>query len=305
MKLKESKASVKLAYLLPAFAVAAVICVVIRAIQMRYFIEPETGFFSGGTILNVAFYGILIVSFIAFAVISYISRDSSQTDVASLCDKKLSVVSAVAAFAFVCDSFSQFINAINLFDKIDAMQLEPKFIFKALMSSGTLPSLMQSLFAILSAVYFVIAFKSFKSGSGEISSHKYIAVAPVLWAGFKLIARFIKQISYVQVSDLLLELVMIAFMVMFFMAFAQTASGVYSEDMRWRVTGFGLSSALLALTLNVPRALFTFIKDAVYVNTEYPFCLIDLVYAVFVIVLCLALINKSKNHGENTPDDTL
>ena len=105
------------------------------------------------------------------------------------------------------DSFSQLINAFSFFDSISYQQL---FLFKALMASGTLPALLQSLFAVISAVYFTVAAISFKKGNGSISNHKYIALAPVFWAGFKLIARFIKQISYVQVSDLLLELMQFA-----------------------------------------------------------------------------------------------
>lgn len=289
MKIKQSNASIKTASLAPVFLVITLISIVIRAVQMRYFIEIETGFFKGGTVLNIAFYLLLAISFAVFCAVSFISKDSKRVDIASIYSKKLSVFTVVFAISLFVDSFAQFSNSLDIYDKLEYRE---GMMFRAMMSSGALPLFLQSICAFLAAVYFIMAAKSFSKGNRKIRNYKFLAIAPVFWAGFKLITRFVKQISFVQISDLLLELIMVAFMLIFFMSFAQLASGVYCDDVRWRISAFGFSSALIAIGLNVSRGIMLFVRNGVFLQSEYPFSLTDLIYGVFVAALCIILVMK-------------
>ena len=166
---------------------------------------------------------------------------------------------------------------------------------KTLMTSGTLPVGMQSFFALLSAIYFVVMAIDFFKGTHNASKLKILAIMPVGWSAMRMIHRFIRQISYIEVSDLFLELVMIAFMIMFFMALAQINSGVYSDGFTWRLTGFGLPAAVIAFMLSVPRLMLTFVNSSAYINSNHTFKLCDLAFVCFAFVLVLSLVNKENN----------
>ena len=91
--------------------------------------------------------------------------------------------------------------------------------------------------------------------------------------------------------------ILLALLVMFFMAFAQTASGVYVKNVRWRIVGLGLPAALVSLTLNVPRLIFALTQGPDSLYAKYPFRLCDFIFALFAVVLVTRLI---KNESEPT-----
>ena len=191
--------------------------------------------------------------------------------------KTAAVGTRLFAVALLFDAFNSFFNGIydvssSAVGYTDAMK------------SGVIPLVLQSIFALLSAVYFFVLASDFSKGTTKAYKRKILATAPVCWAGARLIFRFLRQISFIQVSDLLLELVMIAFMVMFFMALAQVASGVYVDNFKWRIPAFGLSAALVGAVLNVPRLIFTFVNSEL-INSDHPFCLADLVFVIFIVTL--------------------
>ena len=156
------------------------------------------------------------------------------------------------------------------------------------MRSGFLPMMLQSFFAFLSAIYFFILASDFSKGTAKAYKRKILATAPVSWAAARLITRFMRQISFVQVSDLLLELVMIAFMIMFFMALAQTASGVYKDQFKWRIPGLGLSAGLIAAVISVPRLIFTIFSNS-HIVSEHPFSLADFIFVIFIFTLMIKI----------------
>ena len=73
-------------------------------------------------------------------------------------------------------------------------------------------------------------------------------------------------------------------MVMFFMALAQTASGVYKDMYKWRIPGLGMSAALIAAVISVPRLIFTILGSS-FIVSEHPFSLADFVFVIFIITL--------------------
>ena len=75
---------------------------------------------------------------------------------------------------------------------------------------------------------------------------------------------------------------------MFFMAVAQTASGVYSDSLRWRIPAFGMSAGLIAAITSVPRMIVASTARE-FVNSDYPFSLNDLIFVVFIITLVVKI----------------
>lgn len=290
MKLKENKEISFYGRLPLIFFLCSAVTVIIRTVQVFSFIDRETGFYTGGGFLKVLLYAVIAFASVFFAVSAYLSKETAEISLQFKKDGFLSVITCIASLSFIYDSFSAFIGA---FDSLGSATYGVS-AFQAMMLSGTIPQFLQSIFALLSAVYFLTFAKGIIRGSGGASKHKMLAVAPVGWAGFRLIYRFVEQISYVRVSELLLELILLALFVMLFMALAQTVSGVYVKNARWRIVGIGLPAAMISLTLNIPRLIFVLVKGSDYLYSDYPFKVSDFVLALFVAVLVTKLIKGNK-----------
>lgn len=278
ISIKGSKTDMNIAICNVVFIVAAIAGIIIRIMQMASYIAPETGFYKGhGDWIHLIFYVILAVNIIFFCGRCYLSADVKKIEIGGDSHRLAGIGTRLFAVALLWDSFYSFFSCIY---NAGTSASE----YTSLMKSGVLPMLLQSFFAFLSAIYFFILASDFSKGTAKAYKRKILATAPVCWAGARLIFRFLRQISFVQVSDLLLELVMIAFMVMFFMALAQTASGVYVDNVKWRIPGFGLSAGLIAAVISVPRLIFTVFNNSLIVS-EHPFSVVDFVFVIFIMTL--------------------
>lgn len=294
MKIKNSKENIKLASLLPVMFGSALLLIVLRSLQLAKFIDSTTGFLIGGGWLNVLFYVIMALACICFLVVSYLSKESGRVEFVGLKDKYAGIGCAVFGASLIYDFMDSFVDGLVIYTEmpIETYRNGAEFA-KALMATGALPYVLQALFALLSAIYVFILAKSFIVGSGHAHNRKLLATAPIAWASFKLITRFIKQISYIKVSDLFLELIMISFMILLFVALAQVVSGVYSDDSRWRITALGLGGALISFTVSVPRFVFTVFAGE-FVNREYPFSFDDAMFGIFALFIALAAVKSVK-----------
>ena len=272
LSLKGSRKDMNIGICNVVFIVAAIAGIIIRTMQMASYIDPETGFYKGyGDWIHLIFYIILAVNIIFFCGRTYLSADVRKIEIGGDSNKAASIGTRLFAVALIWDSFYSFFNGIYSAGSSNA----------DLMRSGALPLTLQSFFAFLSAIYFFILASDFSKGTAKAYKRKILATAPVSWAAARLITRFMRQISFIQVSDLLLELVMIAFMIMFFMALAQTASGVYKDQFKWRIPGLGLSAGLIAAVISVPRLIFTIFSSS-HIVSEHPFSLADFIFVIFI-----------------------
>lgn len=302
MKLKNSKENLRLKSLFPVMYGGALLLIILRTLQLTRFIDSETGFLTGGTFINTLLYIVIAALCIYFTVFSFLSAEGKSVELAALKNKGASVTAVVFGISLVYDSLASFFDSIVIFDDISIGYYDTGAeTFKTLMATGTLPYALQSVFALLSAVYAFLLAKSFSKGSLSAHNHKYLALSPVAWAAFKIITRFVKQISYIKVSDLFLELVMLAFMILFFVALAQVMSGVYSDDSRWRITALGLSSALISLCINIPRLVLTVFANE-FVNKEYPFNFADTAFAFFAVFVALAAVKAISENADKKPE---
>lgn len=280
-QLKGSKENIRLAPCLLIFAVAAVAGSVIRTVQTFKFIDSKTGFYTGGEALAAILYIIIAVSILAFCAVSYLSSDNRKITLSGEKHKIAAIGALLFALSLLGDCYYSLHAAVLNAGTVGVG-------YTSAMKSGLIPLLIQSISALFSAVYLFILASDLSKGSAKAYKRKFLATAPVLWAGSRLIFRFLKQISFVQVSDLFLELCMIAFMIMFFMALAQTASGVYSDSLRWRIPAFGMSAGLIAAITSVPRMIVA-ITAREFVNSDYPFSLNDMIFVVFIITLVIKI----------------
>lgn len=293
MKIKNSKESLRLSMLFPVMYVMSLVLIVLRCFQLTRFIDSETGFVTGGAGFNVLLYVLIGAVSLFFIAVSFLSADVKKLEIAGMKDKAAAIAAVVFGAALMYDWIDSLVEGVVIFNDISFVGFySGGELFKTLMSTGALPYMLQGLFALASAIYVFILAKSFFNGSMTAHKHRYLALAPVAWTAFKLITRFVKQISYIKVSDLMLELIMLAFMILFFVAFSQVVSGVYSDTSRWRITALGLSGAVVSLCANVPRLIFTLFANE-FLNKEYPFNFADAAFAFFAVFVALAACKKS------------
>lgn len=288
LSIKGSKSGIKIASCLIVFVVSAIVGIGIRYLQTVKFIDSKTGFYTGGEALSVVLYAILAVAVLFFCGVCFLSADSKKISIGESRNKWASVGSALFAVSLLGDAYYCISVGMSRSGAVGS-------VYTDMMKSGALPLLIQSISALFAAVYFFILASDFSKGTAKAYKRKILATVPVVWAGSRLILRFLRQISFVQVSDLLLELVMIAFMILFFMALAQTASGVYKDTFKWRIPAFGLSAALIAAVTSVPRMIVA-LTAREFVNSSHPFSLNDFLFVIFI----LTLLAKIKADAEKT-----
>ena len=178
------------------------------------------------------------------------------------------------------DAVFQMYNFIEIYGKYSpATELS---LTQYLSKSGGVALLLQALFGVFSAFFFWIYSLSCFNKSTKMSGFKILSVAPVAWTICRIVARFVRKISFVNVSDLLLELFMLVFMIMFLLAFAQIVTKVSQEEAAWKLYGCGIPAALLAFLISVPRLFLIVIGHSESLVTDHGFSLCDLAFAAFI-----------------------
>ena len=283
--IKGSKENIKIAPTLIVFAVASIVGIVIRYIQTLKFIDPSTGFTTGGTVLSIILYALIVVASLFICITSFLSADSKKIAIGESTHKLAAIGTRLFAISLLGDAY-YCLNQVIYNSGTALAYTNP-------MKNGSLPMTLQGIFALVSAIYLFILASDFSKGTAKAYKRKFLATAPVFWAGARLIYRFLRQISFIEVSDLLLELVMVSFMIMFFMALAQISSGVYKDAFKWRIPGLGLSAALIASIISVPRMIVA-VTARELVNHAHPFSLTDLLFVIFIVTLVVKIKEDAK-----------
>ena len=269
-----------------AFSILA--CTGLRTYQMFTGIEPVTGFNIGAEWLMILLYVLIFASCIAFCAISYLSKDTAELQPMGIKSGAVAVLAVVVAIRFL----GEWID--NVFSGAAGLSgAEAASGFKGLMASGLLTGTLQGVFAFFSMVYMLIFAYDLKNGTVKASKFKILALAPAGWSCARLVEKFLSQISFLEVSDLFLELVMLSFMALFFMALAQVNSGVASTGISWRLSGLGYSASLIAVTLFVARAAVSIVKGSEYLNPSHLASSTDLMIAVFIMLLVKNMLYKN------------
>lgn len=303
MKIKYSSTKADISSLHLVFLIVSFASVVIRAFQVHSLIDASTGFYKKDSVIVPLLYVFLAVCMVAFIAISYLSKDSAKLQSSKIKDTALCVSCAAFAVALFIDWIKSFVSSLGVSQ--NGYSLSQTEEYTSMMSTGALPLLLRSVFAFLSGIYFLYLASSYKSGKSKASNHKYLALAPTFWAASRMLSLFISKISFIRVSDIFLELVMLSFMVLFFMAFAQLTSGIYSDGGQWRICAYGFTAGLIAACLSIPRLIFTLIDSEKYINPSHKFELCDLIFFIFCAVLFVAMYkNKNEEIEENLENES-
>lgn len=228
------------------FAVALIIATPLRVLQYKNNIEAGTGFYTSTGVAVYLFYGIMVAAFVAFIALSLMNRKKLALDFTA---KKNPII---AAACFISSIFCFYNGISSLMAPVDSSTPVYTVTTTSTALVGTLEK-GAAICGILSGLYFVCLAVSFFVGKSCGENYKILSLFPAIWSSIRLITRFTRTVSYIRVSDLLLEMLMLAALALFFMAFAQNNSKVNGEGTEGKLLVCGFTGALLGFVVAIPR----------------------------------------------------
>lgn len=293
------KDEIKGAFPLLIALAALIIAVPLRIYQYAKIIDPQTGFFNEINISVYIFYIVLGVASAAGIIIPFIRHNSMKLVPVSSKSVGFTVVSLFFAVTLIIDSASQLMDYFELYS-VD-LTYTTQTLKEYITAQGGNILLIQAILGGLSAVYFFVTGVTIGLGNSDSSKYKLLALAPSLWCIFKLLYRFKRTISFVNVSDLLLELFLAVFSLMFLFTLAYYNSKIDSYDENstfknifWKIYGYGVPTAVIALAVFLPRFIVVITGNSAYLNEHYGVNYSDFALAIFAVYTCISTI-KAEN----------
>jgi len=276
---------------------AVIITVPLRIYQYFKLMDPETGFYNTTDFTVYLMYAVLAAASVVAIALPLINKKKIQT--VTSCKKSIGflAVSLVMAVTIIIDSAKILMAYFDLFSTATGMGAMN--INDYVQNQGGSIMLMQVLFGAIAALFFFINGLLVGVGNSDGSKLKILALSPVIWAIFKLLYRFKRTISFVNVSDLLLELFMIVFVMLYFLAFAQVISKIDSSAVFFKTISYGLPAILFAAICFIPRLILTVIGKADLLCSHYTVNFSDLGFIIFAFYNIISRIKTKELESDN------
>ena len=264
-KIKGSSSAVKMKYLLFVFAAAVLVSLPTRVYQLLALVDPTNGFYKESDVTIPVLYGVVAVFGVLFLVLSFVSKEVPSPKLPTGKNPVLGIASFVMVAGLGTDMFS------ILSKIIPANQMNAGIFISLLRSnlskSGGAFTILEFIFAFFAIIYFIVFGISHLNGKASYKEFKLLALAPLCWSMTVLVTKLMNAISFIKVSELLFEIFMFVFVMLFFLTFARISSGVFTEDSMWGIYGYGLVASLLAAIVTIPRIVIALVGlDAVEGN---------------------------------------
>lgn len=273
------------------FIAAAVIALPVRTLQFFTVLEGGTGFYSETDWSVLLLSAVVAAAVITILACGIIKRKKLDYSLETAKRPGFGILSLTAAVGALADSAKCMLSVTD--SSYGDAEGTAGMIF-----------LLQAAFALLSAIYFVSLGISCLSGKSGGKEYKIISLSPVLWSIFRLVFRFTRTISYLRVSDLMFEMLMLVFMIMFFFAFAQANSQIGAKGREWKIAAYGLPAALFALICFVPRFIVVLAGSSELLCADSPVEYCDIAMALFIISAVFTRVtDKLPEQAENTSSE--
>ncbi len=301
MKLKGSVKAIFPDAALIVFCLGILVACPIRIYQILKLIEPSTGFYSDTSNWSiVTLYAILGICTAVILVFSYLSKNIPAAKLPEGRRIPLSIAGLILSATFVTNIFDQIAKIKEL--AAEAGVSSSANLIEMIKTSGATLQAVDIVFAALSCVYMLIFSVSYIISRKLYSKLKILALSPLVWSVTRVFFRVTKKISFIQVSDLILELAALIFVMIFFFTFARVASDINSEGSMWSVYACGISASLFILTYSIPRLMLFITGNSSLINPEAPFEFCDIGIAVFAITLIVSTLRSGYPMMTGEPD---
>jgi hypothetical protein len=293
--MEKNKVEMNVKLLFGIFSAGIILILPLRAYQYLKIIEPGTGFYSKTDFSVPLMYALLAVFCLAMFFLAMKNKKSTAYKNTAGKIPVLGVISFLVAVTLVADAVIQSGNFTELYyGTTQNSEIAMNGVAGGLMKSGALPLLFESIFAVLSALFFTVLGINYFTGKSDCSEYKLLAITPLAWAICRILHRFMRTISFIKVSDLFYELFMLVFLMLFFMAFAQLLARINHKGTDWKLFGFGLPAALLCLLCFVPRFAMLVMGKGSLLSDQSPPEYCDFAVALFILAFLMSKVNISK-----------
>lgn len=268
------------------------VAVPFRMYQLLNIIEADTGFYrvTDWSVPLMYVLGVLAI------VVPYLLTVLAKNVPASKSPFKKNMFLAVASFIFAGGIIFDVVSSLSTF-LINAKSFSDVGLsVMGTMDQAQLPLLVESVFGILAAIYVIIFGISFIDGRTTYSQYKFLALSPLFWAMSRIVIRFVRKIAYVNVSDLMLELFAITFMMIFLLSFARICAGLANSKAMRTLFSSGFVGIFFCTVSNLPRLLMVITGNDNALPDEYPFSLCDLGFAVFSFAYIFNVVKCAKEN---------
>ena len=292
-KIKGSSSAVKMKYLLFVFAAAVLVALPTRVYQLLALVDASNGFYKESDVTIPVLYAVMAVFGLLFLVLSFVSKEVPSPKLPTGKNPVLGIASFVMVAGLGADMFS-------ILQKIIPANQGSSAIFVSLLKSnlsknGGTFTILEFAFAFFAIIYFIVFGISHLNGKASYKEFKLLALAPLCWSMTVLVTKLMNAISFIKVSELLFEIFMFVFAMLFFLTFARISSGVFTEDSMWGIYGYGLVTAFLAAVVTIPRIVIALVGlDAVEGN-EFNFA--HLTVFVFILAYIFASLGVGFKDG--------
>ncbi len=280
MKIKNSVQSISPDISIILTCVGLLIACPLRIFQMLQNVDPATGFYiNTNSIVIYILYGVLALAALLVLILTFLSADIP----ASVAPKGKRIPFAIASLAFALTLFYEPLSPVVASSDATATisQITP---------TSQLLTQVHNIFAYVAGVYFVILFIAYLTGNELHKKFRLLSLTPLVWVVTRVLKRITIIISVVRVSELLLELCALVFMMIFFMAFARIISDVNATGSMWSAIACGSITILFVLTYTLPRLMLTITGNTQNLVAGYPLNVADIglvIFAIFFIVTML------------------
>ncbi len=268
------------------------VAVPFRMYQLLNIVEDDTGFYK---VVDWSVYLMYALGVLAI-VVPYILVMLAKNVPASKSPFKKNKFLAVASFVFAVGIIFDVVSSLSTF-LINAKSFSNVGIsIMGTVDQAQIPLLIESIFGIFAAIYIIIFGISFIDGRTTYSQYKFMALSPLFWSMSRIVIRFVRKIAYVNVSDLMLELFAITFIMIFMLSFARICSGLANSKAMRTLFASGFVGVFFSVVANLPRLLMVLTGNANALPDEYPFALCDFGFAIFAFAYIVNVVKCAKTN---------
>ncbi len=261
--------AIKMKYLIFVFAVALLAALPTRVYQLLALVD-ENGFFNGSDATVTVLYIALGVFCVLFMVLSYLSKEVPSPKLPVGKNPILGISSLFMVAGLIWEIISIERAIVPPANDIIPQQLKQVFI-NNIQANGGIVLILEVVFAVFSIFWFLVFAICHLNGKASYKEFKLLALTPVCWATVSLVGRLMTAVSFIRVSDLLFEIFMFVFAMLFFLTYARISTGVFTENSMWGIYGYGFCASAFAGLVSVPRLVCEFAGKAPAEGYEFSF----------------------------------
>lgn len=284
-KLKGSVAFIKMKYLLFVFATVLFVSLPTRVYQLLAIVDTENGFYKSSDVTITLLYIVAFLFVLLIMGMSFLSKEVPSPKLPTGKNPLLGITSAVMVVGLFWDVFAiekTVVRAVGdefiLSNFLETLKLD-------IADNGGMLLVLRVIFAILAIFYFLVFSISHLTGKGSYKEFKLLALAPLCWSMVSLIDRLMSAISFISVSELLFEIFMLVFAMLFFLTFARISSGIFTVDSMWGIYGYGLSACVFAGLVTIPRIAVVIAGKDLVPGYEFSFAHLSLLVFIFSYII--------------------